>query len=124
MERKPFSLRSRFRSLGPAVSGIIAVLRYEHNFRIQLVVAGCVVVTGFYVDLTSGEWVMILLAICLVLTTEMLNSAVEKLVDLCSPEYNQLAGLIKDICAGAVLISSIIAILVGFLVFIPKFSGL
>ena len=73
---------------------------------------------GIYFKISISDWCWLALSISIVWITESINTAIEKLVDLVSPEYNVLAGAIKDIAAGAVLIASIFAIAIGVLIFI------
>ncbi len=75
---------------------------------------------GFYFELTSLEWVVILFSIGLVLTAELLNTALEETINLVSPQFNKKAGRIKDLGAGAVLLSAITAAIIGLIVFLPK----
>ena len=83
----------------------------------QLLIAVVVIYSGFYFKLSDMEWVIILLCMALVIGLELINSAIESLVDLISPERNPLAGKAKDIAAGAVLFVSIISLVVGILIF-------
>jgi diacylglycerol kinase len=75
---------------------------------------------GYYLGLTNHEWIAIVFAIALVFVAEMLNSAIEILTDYVSPDFNEQAGKIKDIAAGAVLFASLAALIIGALVFLPK----
>jgi undecaprenol kinase/diacylglycerol kinase (ATP) len=81
-----------------------------------------VIAFGFVYELTTFEWCWITLAIGLVIVTEILNTAIEHLTDLVSPEFHPLAQKTKDAAAGAVLIASIIAVIIGLLVFLPKMN--
>jgi diacylglycerol kinase len=117
---KKFSLSGRLRSSACAFRGLFHAARTQHNLWIHLS-AGCIVtVAGFLVGLSGSEWCAILLTIAMVITLEIMNTAIEKLVDIVSPEYQKQAGLVKDIAAGAVLAAAIIAVAVGALIFIPK----
>lgn len=118
---KPFRLVDRLASFKYALTGILKVIKHEHNFRIHLVAAIIVIVAGFYFQVTTNEWLWLIGAIVSVLSLEMINTAIEKLVDLKEPEYNPKAGLIKDIAAGAVLIASIGALAIGVIIFWPYF---
>ncbi|HYF66871.1 MAG TPA: diacylglycerol kinase family protein [Ohtaekwangia sp.] len=105
-----------FKSVRFAVQGLRWALQ-GRNFRIQCVVAFFVVVFGITVGLGAFEWVIILLLIGLVLSMETMNSAIENLVNMISPEYHPLAGRIKDLAAGAVLIVAIVAAVIGIIIF-------
>jgi diacylglycerol kinase (ATP) len=90
------------------------------NFRIQCLIALTVVVSGFIFEISRTEWLSMLIIIGLVLSFEIMNTAIEHLVNLISPEFNPLAGKIKDLAAGAVLVLSIIAAGVGLIIFFPR----
>jgi diacylglycerol kinase (ATP) len=100
-----------------AWNGFKAAVSEQGNLRVHIVAALGAVAAGFYFDVTSGEWLAIILTIALVLVTEMVNTAIESLVDLVSPERNILAGKIKDIAAAAVLISALAAVITGTVIF-------
>lgn len=91
------------------------------NFRIHLVAILMVVLAGWYFHLSPNEWLWIIFTIGLVLVTELLNTAIEILVDLVSPDFNIQAGRVKDVAAGAVVIAAIISVVIGSIIFIPKF---
>lgn len=117
--KKPFSIRERLRSFRFAGKGIGVMLKDEHNFRIHLVTAIVVIFLGFYFDVSRSEWLWLILCIGAVLTAETFNSAIEKLVDLKQPDQDPKAGTIKDLAAGAVLIMSICAAIIGAIIFLP-----
>jgi diacylglycerol kinase len=106
-----------------AFNGIRLILR-ERNFRIEILIFLIVLFFGTYFQITSNEWLVVLLISAIVLGLEAMNSAIEKLCDLYSTENNPLIKKIKDISAGAVLICSIIAAIIGILVFYPYFLNL
>ena len=110
-------MRIFFRSFKYALKGILKAIWEERNLKVHLLIAGIVICSGFYFQLSDTEWVLILLCIAMVIGLELINSAIESLVDLISPEWNPLAGKAKDIAAGAVLFVSIISLVVGILVF-------
>ena len=91
------------------------------NFRIHLIAILMVLFAGWYFHLAVSEWLWIILAIGLVLVAELLNTAIEILVDLVSPDFNTQAGKVKDVAAGAVVVAAIISVLIGAIIFIPKF---
>ena len=91
----------------------------EQNLSFHLIAAVCVVVAGFYFGLTNTEWIAVMLCIGMVIAAELFNSAVERIVDLVSPRRQPLAGQIKDIAAGAVLVCALTAIVVGLIIFVP-----
>ena len=116
------------RSLGNSFKfagrGIIKVFLCERSFRLQLLFFALTIAAGFIFKITGTEWVFIILASSLVLVTEMINTALEYAVDLVTEEYRVLAKHIKNITAGAVLISSLLAVVAGLIIFIPYFLDL
>ena len=101
-----------------AIRGVGKVIKYENNAKVHLMATVAVIAAAFYLKISFRDWCLLLIAIALVWITETINTAIEKLVDLVSPNQNEKAGTIKDIAAGAVLIASIIAVTIGVLVFI------
>src|SRR3954467_11537586 len=101
------------KSFGYAFNGLLLALRKQRNMRIHLLAIGVVTVAGIGLGLSAIEWSVLALTIGMVVVTEMMNTAIELLVDFVSPEFNEKAGAIKDIAAGGVLLSSIIATLVA-----------
>jgi diacylglycerol kinase (ATP) len=79
------------------------------------------VIAGFYFEIDRVEWILQILAFGLVLSIEGLNTTVEKLADFIHPEFHDRIGFIKDIAAGAVFFAAIAAIIVGLLIYVPKF---
>lgn len=118
---KPFRIKDRLKSFKYAGKGIYILLREEHNAWIHCLAIIIVTTAGFYFDITKGEWIAILFCFGLVLAAEAINTAIEKLVDLVSPERNPIAGDIKDLAAGAVLICAIVSAIIGMIIFIPHF---
>jgi diacylglycerol kinase (ATP) len=108
---------SLLESFNYAVEGIIHVLRTHRNMRIHFAAAAIVLVLALWVGVSRLELVVLLLAIAFVLIAEMVNSAIEAAIDVATSSFDPLAKLAKDIAAGAVLIASINAIAVGYLVF-------
>lgn len=108
----------RIHSFGYALQGIVYFIRTQPNAWIHLTAMVAVICLGFYQKLNLIEWVLIVLTIGLVLSAEAFNTAVEKLTDLVSPEHHPLAGIVKDVAAGAVLITAIAATVIGILIFI------
>ena len=113
-------MKKRIRSFGYAGNGIRVVFSTEPNMKIHFVVAILVVVFGFVFSISITEWIMCLLCIGLVFGMEMMNTAIENVVDLASPKLHPLAGKAKDIAAGGVLICAIISVIIGLLIFAPK----
>ncbi len=118
--KSSFSFKNRIYSFKYAIRGWLYFFRSEHNAWIQASIAIIACALGFYLNISSIEWCIILISIGVVLITEMLNTAIEKTIDLIHPEYYPKAGAIKDLSAGAVLLSSFIALIIGLIIFIPK----
>ena len=103
-----------------AFNGIQYFFRTERNGKIQLFVSFLVVLTGLYFRLSPTEWIFTFLCIGAVLGMEMLNSALEHLCNMVHHDYHPLIKIIKDVSAGAVLLTSIISVLIGLVIFLPK----
>ena len=110
-------LKKFLKSFVYAFQGVIAALKAEPNMKIQFALALVAICAGFYFDITRIEWCIVLLAIAIVVGFEMMNTAIESLVDLVTREQSPHAGKIKDIAAGAVLLVSVVALAAGILVF-------
>ncbi len=108
-----------WRSFGYACAGIVHTVRTQRNFRIHLAIATIAVALSLYVGLSATEWAILTLTIGMVLGGEMLNTVVEAIVDLASPDYHPLAKVAKDVAAAAVLVTAIAAALVGLLLLGP-----
>ena len=117
--KKEFSLAKRVESFGHASRGIAIFLKKTHNAWIQLVVFAVVIFFGFYLNVSTTEWALLIFAGGLVLSAEAFNTAIEIDMDLTSPEYHPFARDTKDVAAGAVLLSAVTAVIIGLLVFIP-----
>ena len=108
------------KSFAFAFSGLKDSLVHEKNFQIQYVIALLVAGAGIYFSLSATEWMILLICFAVVLSFEMINSAIEKLCDLVCPEINPVIKKVKDMCAGAVLFSAIITFIIGCIIFLPK----
>ena len=114
---------ARWQSVTHAARGLEVVLRTQHNAWLHAIATGVVLAAGFVVGLSRLEWCAIVLAMMAVWTAEALNTAIELVVDLASPDVHPLAGRAKDVAAGAVLISACGAVVVGILVFAPHLTA-
>ena len=112
-------LTGRLRSFGHAFRGLAILLRTQHNATIHAAATVMVVAAGALFGISPAEWALITLAIVCVWVAEALNTAIEFLVNLASPEPHPLAGKAKDAAAGAVLVAAIGSVIVGALVFGP-----
>jgi len=123
LERTMMSLRTylggRARTFYHAGVGLGCLVREEHNARIHLFVTVVVIAAGWYVSLTPAEWSNIAICIALVWSAEAVNSALERVADVVSPDQNATIGAAKDLAAAAVLMAALGAAIVGSLVFYP-----
>jgi diacylglycerol kinase (ATP) len=119
MNKNNFFTR-RIASFGHAFRGLSYVLATQTNAKIHIFATFCVVVAGYISHLSITEWCILTVTISTVIAMEIMNTALETLTDLVSPEYNKLAGIAKDAAAAAVLVTAIGAIVVGLLIFMPK----
>jgi len=108
------------RSFYYAISGIISAFKSERNLRIHLTLSVLVVLLGWALSITRIEWLMIVLVIGGMLCSELVNSAIERVVDLATEDYHPLAKQAKDIAAGAVLLFAITSVVVGIIIFGPR----
>lgn len=115
-------LKGRLRSITFALRGAWLLITTEHSIMVQVSIAIIMTVLGFIMQLSSVEWMFQLMAIGLVLVAESLNTGVEKLSDFIHPDYNDRIGFIKDISAGAATFAAIIAVIIGLIIYLPKFS--
>ncbi|MCS6905940.1 MAG: diacylglycerol kinase family protein [Bacteroidia bacterium] len=109
----------RLKSFQYAFEGIKHVFRTQKNFQIHVIATLIVLSLGWNLGINTQEWAIIVLSIGWVWCLEMLNTAIELLVDIISPTYHPLAGKIKDIAAGAVLTSATAAFCIGCIIFLP-----
>ncbi len=119
-----YDFKKQIRSFGYAWKGIKCCVGREQNLGFHLVASVCVVVAGVLLEITRTEWALIVLCIGMVTGAELMNTAIERLVDLVSPQRHPLAGQVKDIAAGAVLVCALAAAVVGGIVFMPYLIGL
>ncbi len=114
-----FSITGRIQSVKFAIRGIRLMLKSQHNAWVHAIASAIVLIVGGLFCLTPGQWCWIVLAIMAVWTAEALNTALELLADVASPEFHPLVGKAKDVAAGAVLISAIGSVFIGLLVLGP-----
>jgi diacylglycerol kinase (ATP) len=104
-------------SLGYAWRGMRVVFAEERNMRVHGVIAVFVIALGFCYRITAAEWIAVLLCVGLVFVLEIINTAIENLVNLVQPQYDPLAGKVKDIAAASVLVAAIVAVVIGGVIF-------
>lgn len=107
-----------------AWNGLSYFLRHERHAPIHLIASLIVICLGAFWGLSQPEWFAVLLCVAMVIGTEILNSAVERLTDMISPQYSESAKVVKDLGAAAVLVVSTFAATIGLLIFAPKFINL
>ncbi len=103
-----------------AFKGIGFYLQSGGNVLIHLIASVIVIVLGFIFQINTTDWIVLILCIGMVLGAEALNTSIEELTNFVSPEYHEQAGKVKDLAAGAVLIISMMAAIIGLIIFIPK----
>lgn len=109
-----------FESMNHALDGISYTATHERNFRIETCIAFIVSILGVILHISLIEWTILVLVIAMVLSLEIVNTAIERNVDLVTKEYRELARIAKDASAGAVLVMSMFSLIIGILIFLPK----
>lgn len=107
-------------SVGHALDGIQYTVDHERNFKIEILFALAVSFLSFFLKISMMEWCILVLVIGMVIALEMVNTALERCVDLVTKDYKELAKNAKDVAAGAVLVMSMFSVVIGILIFLPK----
>jgi diacylglycerol kinase (ATP) len=123
-ENKRFSIVARAKSFSYAFRGIRLIIKTQHNFLIQIFLSFLVILMGFLLEISSIEWLFLILSIGLVIMAEAFNTAFEFDIDLTSPTYHPYARDTKDVAAGAVLIATLVSTTIGLVIFLPKIINL
>ena len=113
-------LKNRINGVRYALRGALLLIRTEASIKAQVFIAIVMTAAGFYFEISNTEWILQIFAIALVLGVEGLNTAVEKLADFVQPEFDPKIGFIKDISAGAVMLVSVAATIIGLIIYCPK----
>jgi|SRR3954465_5359943 undecaprenol kinase len=108
------------RSFSFAIAGILHAVRNERNMKIHTVVAAIVILLGMLYRLSAIEWMFIVFAIGGIFSLELMNTAIERVVDLVTKDFQLLAKQAKDVAAGAVFIYAILSVVIGCIIFFPK----
>ena len=124
MKKKKFSIKKRAKSFKYAFNGIRLLFLEEHNSRIHALAAICAIIAGILLKISVIEWIALSFAIGFVFVVETVNSCIENTADLISLEKSDRIKRIKDLSAAAVLISSLTALVIGGLIFIPAIVSL
>ena len=120
MHKKDSFLVNRIKSIGYAFKGALVLLTTEPSIKVQVGIGIIVTILGFVFNLSPTEWIVQTLVIALIIAIEGLNTAIEEIADFIHPEQHEKIGLIKDLAAGAVLIFAVAAVIIGFIIYIPK----
>ena len=112
---------NRLKSAKYAAKGFWILITSENSIIAQVIIAIIMTIIGFIMHISATEWMFQLVAIGLVLVAEALNTAIEKIADFIHPEYHKQIGRVKDISAGAAFFAAIFAIIIGLIIYIPKF---
>jgi diacylglycerol kinase (ATP) len=116
--------RPRLLSFSYAIRGVRWMIRHEPNMRFHLVAAAGVLIAAAAFQLPIEQWAALVFAITLVLLGEVLNTAIEAVLDLVHPERHELVGRVKDLAAAAVLVTAVGATVIAAIVFVPRFWDL
>ncbi len=108
------------KSFAFALQGLKDCFLQEKNFQIQFVIALMVTIAGFFFSISTTEWLVLLICFAVILSFEIINSAIEKICDFICPEFNLSIKKIKDMSAAAVLLSAIITVIIGCIIFLPR----
>ena len=103
-----------------AIQGIIQAVKTERNVKIHITIMILVIIAGIVLKINTQEWIICIVLLSLVITLELVNSAIEATVAIAMPEINEKAKVAKDVAAGAVLVSAIASAIIGLIIFIPK----
>ena len=117
----PPRARTFWQSLAFAFAGVRHALHSQRNVRIHFGIAAAAVIAGFALRISRAEWAVVVALIALVISLELLNTAVEALVDLASPTFHPLAKTAKDTAAGAILVVALGSAAAGLIIFLPRF---
>lgn len=107
-------------SVKNCLDGIGYVTKSEKNFKREIALGIIALILSYILKIDKIEFIIVLTMICLVLTAEIINTAIERAVDLVTKEYHELARIAKDVSAGSVLVTSIFSLIIGIIIFIPK----
>ena len=113
-------LKNRLKSVGFAVRGALLLVRTEASIKVQVGITIVVTLAGFYFNISTTEWLFQIFAIGLVMGVEGINTAIEKISDYIQPKFDEKIGVIKDVSAGAVMLVSIAASIIGVIIYFPK----
>ncbi len=119
MKRRPL-----FQSFNHAIDGLIFVLRTQWNMRIHLGIAGLVLTLSLVFGVTGTEFILLLLAIAMVISAELINTAIEAVIDVTTTSFDPMAKIAKDVAAAAVLVTALASTIIAYVIFYPKLERL
>lgn len=114
-------LGKRIKGGGYAIKGAWLLLRNEASIQVQFVIGIIMTIASFYFEISATEWMFQIFAIGLVMSVEGLNTAIEEIADFVHPDFHNKIGFIKDVAAGAVFFAAVTAVIIGCIIYIPKF---
>ncbi|NKI32486.1 diacylglycerol kinase [Croceivirga thetidis] len=117
-------LQNRIKGVKVALKGALLLVKTEASIKVQFGIAILMTIIGFALQISNTEWMLQFFAIGLVMGIEGVNTAIEKLADFVHPDHHEKIGFLKDISAGAVMIVSLVAVLIGLIIYIPKIMAL
>lgn len=119
-QKKKFGFTRLFNAFKYSFDGLKYAYRFEQSMTIHIVTALVVTIVGLFVGLSLMEWLFVLMIMGFVMATELVNTSLEAVVDLITPEYHPLAKIAKDTASAAVLVFSSVAFISGLILFVPK----
>ena len=120
MDLKKKKKRTFLDSLKDCLNGLSFIMISEHNFKREILLAVIALLASYFLKVSTIEFIIILIVIALVIVSEIFNTAIEKVVDLYTRDYNEIARIAKDVSAFAVLTMCIFSLGVGIIIFVPK----
>ena len=113
-------MKKLIKSFKYAFEGILIGIKEEQNMKIHITIMILVIIFGIMLKINTIEWIICILLFGLVISMELINTAIENTVNLITKEKNQQAKIAKDVAAGAVLVSAIVSAIIGLMIFVPK----
>jgi diacylglycerol kinase (ATP) len=117
-------LAGRWKAMGYAFKGALILLRTEASIQVQTAIAIIITIAGFYFEITATEWIAQTLCIGLIMGLEGMNTTAEAIADFIHPDFHKKIGHIKDIAAGAVVMTAIASTIVGLIIYVPYIKAL
>lgn len=111
-------------SVKNCLEGISYTITHENNFKREIILGIIAVILSLILKINILEWVVVILLICFVLVCELINTALEKTVDLYTKEYNETAKIVKDVAGASVFVMCMFAAIIGVIIFLPKIINL